>query len=80
MMKRMKYGIRALCAAAALAVCGCAPRAAGYVAAEGVMLGTTFRVTADVRGMTARQLRDAPRCGSTARRGPRCRSSRRSRC
>ena len=58
MMKRMKYGIRALCAAAALAVCGCAPRG-GYVAAEGVMLGTTFRVTADVRGMTARQLRDA---------------------
>lgn len=57
-MKRMKYGIRALCAAAALAVCGCAPRG-GYVAAEGVMLGTTFRVTADVRGMTARQLRDA---------------------
>ena len=52
-MKRMKYGIRALCAAAALAVCGCAPRG-GYVAAEGVMLGTTFRVTADVRGMTAR--------------------------
>ena len=36
---------------------GCTPRNSAYVTVDGTMLGTTLHVVADVRGMTARELR-----------------------
>lgn len=53
MLKKIVYSL--IAAAAGLAAAGCADRAA-YVTADGVMLGTTLRITADVRGLSPQAL------------------------
>ena len=53
MLQKIVYSVAA--ALCALACGGCAGRPE-YVAAEGVMLGTTFRISADVRGLAPQEL------------------------